>query len=367
MLGISSLPGRLVQIANLWSLFETTPPLSIWMPLVLTAVVSAFQVATGWAITRQRYAGIFFAGYVLACFAVTIATALTARGDEAFSPTLALGVVVETFGLPVLIALASLRYPEELEDTRAFRDVSAALFVLALNTFIMVPLTIASLVRMTHGASVSVGSWVGLLIDPLVLLAVGVLAALGTRNRPAARLYIIISTVIALAMSVLAIGWTFAEDSHEMVHRFVITSRLLHLLALTLPAVLWLYLHAPTDERQASRVPMWIAVSYVPLFIGRVFVAGQVSAQFGHAPTMWIITISIAVALVLLALADASLREMTTAHGWAIAAAVIALGLFIAAAVYAFRADARRTDFSVLSPLAYLIASTIGAAVYRRR
>ena len=371
MLGISSLPGRLVQIVNLWSLFENAPPMSIWAPLVLSAALSAFQVATGWAITRQRYAGIMFAGYVLACFAVTIATALTARGDETFSPTVALGAVVETFGLPVLIAIASLRYPEELEDTRAFRDVSAALFVLALNTFIMVPLTIASLVRMTHGASVSVGSWVGLSIEPLVLLAVGVFAAIGTRNRPAAKLYIIVATVVALAMSVLAIGWTFADDANEMVHRFVIASRLLHLLALTLPAVLWLYLHSPTGERQASRVPMWIAVSYVPLFIGRVFISSQVSAQFGHAPAVWVITIAIALALILLALGDASLRGLSAAQSWAIAAAVIAFVLLVAGAIYLFTREPDhirgRTEIYLLAPLGYLIASTIGAAVYRRR
>jgi hypothetical protein len=370
MLGISSLPGRLVQISNLWSLFETAPPMAILAPLVSSAVLAAFQVATGWAITRQRYAGILFAGYVLACFAVTIATALTARGDETFSPAVALGAVVETFGLPVLIAIASLRYPEELEDTRAFRDVSGALFVLALNTFIMVPLTIASLVRMTHGASVSVGSWVGLLIDPLVLLAVGVFAAIGTRNQPSARLYIIVSTAVALAMSVLAIGWTFAEGGNEMVRRFVIASRLLHLVALTLPAVLWLYLHSPTGERQASRVPMWIAISYVPLFIGRMFISSQVAAQFGHVSAMWVITIAIALAIILLAMGDAVLRALPAARAWAIAATVIGALLLVAGAIFLFKNDrevGRHAQLGLLAPLAYLIASTIGAAVYSRR
>ena len=368
LIGISALPGHLLQIANVW-LFDYSPPMSIWAPLVLTAVLSALQVATGWAITRQRYAGLFFAGYVLACFAVAIATALTTRGDESFSATVALGVVVETFGMPVLIAIASLRYPRELEDTRAFRDISAALFVLALHTFIMVPLTIASLVRMTNGATVSLGSWVGLLIEPVVLLVLGVFAMLGTRDRPAARRYLIISVAIMLAMSALTIGWTLIDDGSSMVRRFVIASRMIHLFALAVPAVLWLYLHSPTGERRDSRVPMWIAVSYVPLFIGRVFISSQVASQFGHVPAMWIITIAIALALILLALGDASLRYLPAARAWAIAVAVIAGILLVAGAIYLLKSDpmGRRAQVGQLAPLAYLIASSIGVSVYSKR
>lgn len=370
MIGIGALPGHLVQVVSAY-LFDDAVPLKLTLPMMLTAAVSAFQVATGWAITRQRYAGIFFAGYVLACFALTIATALIARGDASFSASVALGAVVETFGLPVLIAIASLRYADRLEDTRSFSDISAALFVLALRTFISVPLTIMATIRMTHGASVSLGSWVGLFLEPVIFLALGVVALLGSRSRPAARIYIIVSVAVAVGLAILAIVWTTVDDGNEMVRKFVISSRLLGLVALVEPAVLWLFLIAPSVDRQGSRLPMWIAISYVPMFVGRVFVSGQVAAQFGHAPAAWVVTIAVAFALVLLALGDATLRDLRTARTWAIAAAVVASLLLIAGVVYLLRQHedtfGQRPDLYLLAPLGYLIASTVGAAVYRRR
>lgn len=370
MVGIAPLVTQLMSIASAW-LFDYNVPFRMLAPLLLMATVSALQVATGVAITRQRFAGIAFGAWVLAGCAFTIVTATLTRDGTPFTPAFGLGAAVEIFGLPVLIAIASLRYANELEDTRTFSDVSAALFIIALHTFVMTPLSVAGTIRMTQGAELDLGSWASILMWPAATLVLGVFAALGTRSRPMARLYIYIDVAVILTFSALTVGWTLVEDDHEMVHRVVIASRIISLVGFVLVASLWLYLRSLASDGKGSRVPMWTALTYVPTLLGRLILSDEVAYELLHTPMTWVIAIAAGLAIVLLALADASLRDRPAARAWAIAAAVIALALLVTGAIYIFGLDpdrlGRGVNIGLLAPLGYLIASTIGAAVYSRR
>jgi hypothetical protein len=376
VLGLTGLPQQMFGLVTLITGGDGLPVELLAMFLAQLAV-GVLQVGTGWAIIRGRAPTAWFSAYVAACIALTALTALLMRGEDV-EPKLLLGIALETLGLPALIIIASAIYPSEaFDDERAPADVVAMLLVIAVRTLTMTPLDLVQNIRLLDLGTTTPGEWAGTLLWPTISLGLGVLALVAAWRfaRRSLRIYVVAAIGVHVAMVVLSIVWTLVESDDGSGGSFrtqVIAHQILGLVSIIGPLTLWWYarerLASPelTAPRAPSRVPIWLALSYVPTLLARAFLADEMTALWGGRSTALIIAITGTVAVILLAAADSAFRQRTSARWWTLASAAGGVALVAGAAVVVLGADNRFRALGLLGPLGNLVASTTVAAwLYR--
>lgn len=363
MLGLAGLPAALSAVAQVVILDRGAdlPWLSLVLPMFASVVVAALQAATGWAIMVGRRAGVLFALYIAACVALTVVLATVERGDDSLHPSLVLGIAIETLGFPVLIAIASLLYRgSELEESWSFSDVTAALLLIAVHTFVETSINITDLVHISREPSTTVESWAAMLIYPAVWLALGVVAALGSRSKKGAQVYVIVTVAVTVVLAMVMVAWNLIGDVDETVRKFMLISRIVGFISLGVPAALWWYTRtAQVDARRGSRLPLWIALSYVPTLVARIGLSPEMAGQFGRPSATLFVGIGLALAFVLCAAGHTGLRRSPAVRIWGALAALVSLVVNVVALVYVWRSHMRLEAMGTLAPLGNLVASTI--------
>jgi uncharacterized membrane protein len=369
VLGLSALPQQLFTFVNV--VLTDTLPVELLAMMLSQLAVAVLQLATGWAVIRGRAPTVWFAAYVAACVALMTVTAVLMLGEE-MEPKIFIGIGLETLGLPLVIAIASTLYQgDHFEVERSPVDVVAMLLVFAVGALTMVPLDYAQTVRMLLGGSASAGTWIGMTIWPAVMLGLGILALTTARRFTprALRIYVLVVIGVRIALALISIGVTLVESSGHSFRPQLIANQVIGLVSILGPLTLLMYVRPGAETvapRAPSRVPVWLALSYVPMLLGRVFLADGMNAEWGSRPASLAIALTGTVAVVIVAMADAAFRLRPSARWWTLAAAVGGVAIVGAAVVMIFTTENQFRTRGLLAPLGHLLASTTVAAwLYR--
>lgn len=368
-LGVAALPQRFASLLVI--LVRDSDVLSPDLLAIMTAqlLVGVLQVAAGWAVISRRAPVLWFGAYTAACAVLVVCSTLLMHGGD-FDPKVVLGICLETLGLPAIIGVASVMYrDEELEDERSPVDVIAMLLVIAVGTLTVTPLELAHIARLLVGARASAGTWAGMMLWPLLFLGLAILALVAARRFTARSLWIYVAAAIGLRIGTVLLSVIVTSfQGHAMRVELVVFQTVALASALT-PITLWLYAR-PIPEviapRAPSRVPIWLALSFVPLLFGRVVLVDEMAGEWGVRASALVVAVSATMGAVILAMADAAFRRRTSARWWSLAGALAGFVALVGAAYVLLTLDTQLRAQGVLQQVGHLFAATAVAAwLYR--
>ena len=124
---------------------------------------------------------------------------------------------------------------------------------------------------------------------------------------------------------------------------------------------------APADVNRASLAPIWIALSYVPVLVAKLFIAGTITLQWGGRVSAVGLLLAVVEAAAIAGAAHTAFTRRAAVRWWTVGAAIGAGVIFGAGAIYVLTSTNRFVTTGILAPLGNLVASTGVAAWLHRR